>query len=378
MSKVMYGIYVHIPFCKSRCSYCNFYSTTFLDKRSSYVYSLCRELDLRSDYVSGKCKTIYIGGGTPSLLSYDDMKRLLIYINKVCDVCEDAEITVECNPDDVTIDYAKALKKLNVNRVSMGAQTFSDKRLEFLNRRHLSCDVFGAVKNLKAVGINNISVDLMFGFPGENLADWEEDIRKALDLDVKHISAYSLMLEENTLLYKMVKQGRVEEIDDNLSLDMYKLLVEMLIASGYEHYEISNFAKPGFRSRHNSSYWRNVPYIGIGAAAHSYDLKSRQWNVSDINEYIRNIDCGIVPFEREVLDKETMFNDMITTAMRTCEGVDLNLVSLNFGDDYARDVIKNSKKFIDSGLVEIKNNHLRLKMEGIFVSDIIMSNLMIV
>lgn len=374
----MYGIYIHIPFCKSRCSYCNFYSTTFLDKRNRYVDSLCRELDLRSDYVHGECKTVYIGGGTPSLLSFYDMGRLLKYINKVYKVSQDAEITVECNPDDVTIAYADALKKLNVNRVSMGAQTFSDNRLKFLNRRHLSEDVLNAVRNLKSVGINNISVDLMFGFPCETLSDWKDDLDKVIDLDVTHISAYSLMLEENTPLYNMVKRGRVEEIDENLSIDMYKMLVASLSNSGYEHYEISNFAKPGFRSRHNSSYWHNIPYLGIGASAHSYDLKSRQWNISDVNEYIKNIDRGVVPFEREILDKEAMFNDMITTVMRTCEGLDLDLVSLSFGEKYRQYVLENAEKFIDSGLVELENNHLRFNLEGIFVSDMIMSSLMIV
>lgn len=186
------------------------------------------------------------------------------------------------------------------------------------------------------------------------------------------------MLEENTPLYNMVKRGRVEEIDENLSIDMYKMLVASLSNSGYEHYEISNFAKPGFRSRHNSSYWHNIPYLGIGASAHSYDLKSRQWNISDVNEYIKNIDRGVVPFEREILDKETMFNDMITTVMRTCEGLDLDLVSLSFGEKYRQYVLENAEKFIDSGLVELENNHLRFNLEGIFVSDMIMSSLMIV
>lgn len=375
---MIYGVYVHIPFCKSRCSYCGFYSTTLVKEHKNYINALCGEIDLRRGYTDGICKTVYIGGGTPSLLTADELERLLLYIYKVYRPVGDAEITVECNPDDLTPDYAKALKRMSVNRVSMGAQTFSDKRLEFLNRRHLSADVFNAVNNLKTAGIDNISIDLMFGFPGETLHDWAEDIDTALKLDVRHISAYSLMLEDDTPLCRMVKQGKIKEIDEELSFEMYKLLVSKLHDAGYEHYEISNFALPGFRSRHNSSYWCNVPYTGIGAAAHSYNLKSRQWNVSDVKKYIACINAGTVPFELEKLDTATMFNDMVTTAMRTSEGIDLDKVERMFGTDCRQRVIKLSERFISDNLAELTDNRLRLTLNGIFVSDMIMSELMIV
>lgn len=374
----MAGIYIHIPFCKSRCIYCGFYSTTLLDLRKKYINAVCREMELRKNYIREPFSTIYLGGGTPSLLDEAELTKLFLYINNVYDVDRNAEITMECNPDDITPKFTNMLSRLPINRVSMGAQTFADSRLRLLHRRHNSDEVKHAVKLLREAGIKNISIDLMFGFPDESLSQWKEDISAALALNVEHISAYSLMYEENTPLWKMLDTGKVKEIDEELSLTMFKELVCQLTDAGYEHYEISNFARPGYRSRHNSSYWHQVPYIGLGAAAHSFDLNSRQWNVADLKLYIEEINNGIIPMEREELDNDTTFNDIITTALRTSDGIDLNAMETRLGKRYRNTLISAAGKHIEQGLLEIRHDRLRLTAEGIFISDMVMSDLMIV
>ena len=374
----MAGIYIHIPFCKSRCIYCGFYSTTLLDLRKKYINAVCREMELRKNYIREPFSTIYLGGGTPSLLDEAELTKLFLYINNVYDVDRNAEITMECNPDDITPKFTNMLNRLPINRVSMGAQTFADSRLRLLHRRHNSDEVKHAVKLLREAGIKNISIDLMFGFPDESLSQWKEDISAALALNVEHISAYSLMYEEDTPLWKMLDTGKVKEIDEELSLTMFKELVCQLTDAGYEHYEISNFARPGYRSRHNSSYWHQVPYIGLGAAAHSFDLNSRQWNVADLKLYIEEINNGIIPMEREELDNDTTFNDIITTALRTSDGIDQNAMETRLGKRYRNTLISAAGKHIEQGLLEIRHDRLRLTAEGIFISDMVMSDLMIV
>lgn len=374
----MAGIYIHIPFCKSRCIYCGFYSTTLLDLRKKYINAVCREMELRKNYIREPFSTIYLGGGTPSLLDEAELTKLFLYINNVYDVDRNAEITMECNPDDITPKFTNMLSRLPINRVSMGAQTFADSRLRLLHRRHNSDEVKHAVKLLREAGIKNISIDLMFGFPDESLSQWKEDISAALALNVEHISSYSLMYEEDTPLWKMLDTGKVKEIDEELSLTMFKELVCQLTDAGYEHYEISNFARPGYRSRHNSSYWHQVPYIGLGAAAHSFDLNSRQWNVADLKLYIEEINNGIIPMEREELDNDTTFNDIITTALRTSDGIDLNAMETRLGKRYRNTLISAAGKHIEQGLLEIRHDRLRLTAEGIFISDMVMSDLMIV
>lgn len=374
----MAGIYIHIPFCKSRCIYCGFYSTTLLDLRKKYINAVCREMELRKNYIREPFSTIYLGGGTPSLLDEAELTKLFLYINNVYDVDRNAEITMECNPDDITPKFTNMLSHLPINRVSMGAQTFADSRLRLLHRRHNSDEVKHAVKLLRETGIKNISIDLMFGFPDESLSQWKEDISAALALNVEHISAYSLMYEEDTPLWKMLDTGKVKEIDEELSLTMFKELVCQLTDAGYEHYEISNFARPGYRSRHNSSYWHQVPYIGLGAAAHSFDLNSRQWNVADLKLYIEEINNVIIPMEREELDNDTTFNDIITTALRTSDGIDLNAMETRLGKRYRNTLISAAGKHLEQGLLEIRHDRLRLTAEGIFISDMVMSDLMIV
>ena len=375
----MAGIYIHIPFCKSRCIYCAFYSTTDPSLRQRYVDAVCREMELRGE--RRDIQTIYLGGGTPSQLTADQLRQLFIYINKVYKlpppsggVGGGVEVTIECNPDDITPEYAEALSQLPVNRVSMGAQTFDDQRLHFLHRRHTANQVQQAVSRLRDAGIRNISIDLMYGFPGETLSQWERDIDSALSLDVEHLSAYCLSIEEGTPLYKLHKRdGSFCVIcDEETERQMYYLLIDRLTAAGYEHYEISNFAKPGFRSRHNSSYWTDVPYIGLGAAAHSYDGQQRRWNIDDINTYIKGIENGEPAYDYELIDDTTRYNDRVMLALRTCEGLDLQ--SLTPADrDY---LLPLADRYIADGLLSNDGRRLRLTRSGLFVSDMVISDLM--
>ncbi|MBM6993843.1 MAG: radical SAM family heme chaperone HemW [Prevotella sp.] len=363
----MAGLYIHIPFCASRCIYCGFYSTTRIGLHDRYVDALCREMELLNEHPT--ISTIYLGGGTPSQLSHEQLSRLFSYIYKVYDVGSDAEITMECNPDDIQEGMFDGLP---VNRVSMGAQTFDDSRLRFIHRRHTAQQVDQAMELIHRQGIHNVSIDLMFGFPEETLAGWQQDIDHTLRLHPEHISAYGLMYEEGTPLYQMLEQGQVKDIDEELSLNMYDTLIDRLTAAGYEHYEFSNFALPGFRSRHNSSYWHNIPYIGLGASAHSYNLSTRRWNVSDIQRYINSIEQGILPSEEEILDEVTQYNDLVTTALRTCEGIDLSAVIPTYLDF----LLSNAKPYLERGLLLLSDNHLRLSRDGIKISNTVMSDLM--
>ena len=377
----MAGLYVHIPFCATRCSYCGFYSTTKLDLQDRYVDCLCREIALRKEYLSSYStdskaantiiRTIYIGGGTPSQLSRYSLEKLFYAIDTYLE-CSPEEVTMEVNPDDVTNDLAETISALHINRVSMGAQTFDDNRLKFLNRRHKSFQVERAIDILHEHGVGNISIDLMFGFPGQTCDSWKEDVRRAISLDIQHISAYSLMYEEGTRLYRMLKENMIKEIDEEVSLNMYNELINILCDAGYEHYEISNFAKKGYRAQHNSSYWHDIPYLGIGAAAHSYNIKSRQWNVSDINKYIESISHDTVPFTFESIDADTHYNDIVTTELRTSEGIDLSRLD----DKYVQYIVKQAARHVADKTVDINDGHLKLTREGLYISDMIMSDLM--
>lgn len=382
----MAGLYIHIPFCKSRCAYCGFYSTTMLALRDEYVDAVCREMALRRGYLDGLQRgqsgvrpiisTVYVGGGTPSQLSEDCLRRLFHNIYKVYSVAGDAEITVECNPDDVTPSLAVALRDVGVNRVSLGAQTFDDGILRFIRRRHTSRQTQMAVATLRNAGFSNISIDLMFGLPGQTRALWSGDISRALALGVEHISAYSLMYEEDTPLMSMLRKGEIRETDDEMCLSMYDELIDRLADAGFEHYEISNFARPGKRSRHNSSYWDGTPYIGLGAAAHSFDIASRQWNVSDVSAYIDGIRHGIVSMERETLDIPTRYNEMVMTRLRTCGGIDVNAVAATFGVEYRDFLIDSAAIHIHCGNLAAHGGILRLSRKGLFVSNMVMSDLM--
>lgn len=384
----MAGLYIHIPFCASRCVYCGFFSTTRLHERQTYVEALGREMQLRSFNGHGltrtytdekgengkiRIETVYLGGGTPSQLSAEQLRQLFIYINNVYDVSPQAEVTIECNPDDVTVLFVATLSQLPVNRVSMGAQTFSDARLRFLHRRHRAAQVNEAVQRLKEGGITNISVDLMYGFPDETLEEWNDDIDAALALGVEHLSAYVLSYEEGTMLFSMLQEGRVKELDEELQRQMYYMLKDRVEAAGYEHYELSNFARPGFRSRHNSAYWHHIPYVGIGAGAHSFDGLRRQWNVASVEQYIKAIGEGRVPADGETIDVITRYNERVMTALRTCDGLRLN----DLPQMQRTYCLRQAEKYIACGwLCQPDNYTLRLTRDGFFVSDTVMSDLM--
>ena len=381
----MAGLYIHIPFCASRCIYCGFYSTTAVASQDRYTDALCREMQMQKDYLLKaldatphmELSTVYLGGGTPSQLSGENLEKLFDTIyNKVYQdqlpVSATAEVTIECNPDDITPQFASILSSLPVNRVSMGVQTFSDERLKFLRRRHSAREVDQAIDRLRQAGIGNISIDLMFGFPQETMADWRISLQQALALEVEHISAYSLMYEEGTVLYRLQQEKRVRETDEETSLAMYNLLIDELTAHGFEYYEISNFARPGFRSRHNSSYWQAVSYLGLGASAHSYNGYSRQWNVADIRQYIEAIERGVLPAEIETLDADTRYNDRIATALRTREGIDLSVLEKPY-QTYLKEL---ATPHIRRGHLVLKDGCLALSRSGIFISDSIMADLM--
>ena len=397
----MAGLYIHIPFCKSRCIYCAFYSTTQLELRQQYVDALCKEMDTLPPGLpdGAPISTIYLGGGTPSQLTMPQLQQLFTYIYNRYRVAPGAEVTIECNPDDIAATsppspavgglHAEALPQLGITRVSMGAQTFSDSRLRFLNRRHTAAQVPQAVSRLRQAGIRNISIDLMYGFPGETLHDWQRDIDAALALGVEHLSAYCLMVEEGTALYEQMSKEKREknnDTDDELERQMYEMLIDRLEAAGYEHYEISHWSLnphplqgerglKSYRAIHNSNYWHDVPYIGLGAAAHSYDGQRRYWNVSDLQEYIRRVENGISPVEdSEAITGWTRYNDRLTVALRTCEGLDLATLSPE-QRDYCTAA---ARRFLDDGLLRADSSHLILTRRGLFVSDMVISELMFV
>lgn len=374
----MAGVYLHIPFCKGRCAYCDFFSSTNVEQKEAYVSALCRELEVRQDYANGELiRTIYLGGGTPSQLSLSQLERLFSYIYKVYEVDKAAEITLEANPDDLTEEYVRGIKEaLPINRISMGVQTFDEDRLRFLRRRHTATQAIEAVERCRRWGFDNLSIDLIYGLPGEDLMSWESDLRQAIALDVPHLSAYHLTYEEGTPLWQMKSRGEVAEVDEELSAQMYTLLVERLTKAGYEHYEISNFCHPGMESRHNSSYWKGIPYIGCGAAAHSYDGHSRQWNVASIPDYIKGVEEGNLSVEREELDLYTAYNDYMVTHMRTLWGVSLSEVRERFGEALLTHGIRSAQPYVKAGLLLREGDMLRLTEKGVFLSDGIISDLL--
>ena len=373
----MAGIYIHIPFCKRRCIYCDFFSTTQSEKKAEYVHALVRELEMRKDYVGEEeIETIYLGGGTPSQLSQEELEEIFTYIYKVYKVTPDAEITLEANPDDLTPEYVSMLRSLPINRISMGIQTFQEETLKLLHRRHTARQAIEAFRRCREAGFQNISIDLMYGLPGETLETWEQDLQQAIDLHPEHISAYHLIYEEGTTLWNLREQNKVEEAEEELSLTLFKTLIERLTKAGYQHYEISNFCLPGLHSRHNSSYWTGKKYLGCGPSAHSFDGISRQWNVSSLEKYLEGIRSNQLDFELEELDLYTRYNDFVITSIRTCWGMPLAQLRITYGETLYNYCLRMAKPHIEQGVLEIKEDTLKLTPQGIFISDGIMSDLL--
>ena len=375
----MAGIYIHIPFCKQRCNYCAFYSTTLYNIKEEYVNALCKELLMRKDYVAGDViSTIYFGGGTPSTLTIEQLERVCSTIYSTYPIAENPEVTIECNPDDLTPEYLERLKELPFNRISMGVQSFNNIQLKRLGRRHTAEGAHIAVANARAAGYNNISIDLMFALPDSTFLEWQHDLESAIALKPDHLSAYNLMYEEGTPLYRALQRGDFNELGEDENVKQFGMLIEAMKGAGYRHYEISNFALPGKESRHNSSYWNDTPYIGCGAAAHSYNGTSREWNIADIKTYIEGINGEKRNFEIEHLTEEERYNDTILTRLRTADGIPLTWMKDKFSDKLNAYMLRAAEKEIALGNLKETNGHLSLTEKGIFISDAVIRELIYV
>lgn len=375
----MAGIYLHIPFCKTRCIYCDFYSTTQSEWTDRYVEALCLELTRRKDYLQGEpVHTVYLGGGTPSQLSEKHFRKLFRTLQQVYGLEQCHEITLEANPDDLTEEYTAMLQTLPFNRISMGIQTFQEDTLRLLRRRHTGAQAIRAVELCRKAGFRNISIDLIYGLPGENDIRWNQDLQQAIKLGVEHISAYHLTYEEGTPLYEMLHQHRVQEVDEESSLRFFTLLMDTLKDAGYEHYEISNFCKPGFHSRHNTAYWQGIAYLGCGPSAHSFNGSSRQWNQASLSAYLKGIEQDTCIYETEQLDVYTRYNECVMTGLRTQKGISLKQLHETFGTQLRDYCLSNANVYLKNGQLDIQNECLRLTRSGIFISDSIMSDLMYV
>lgn len=373
----MAGIYLHIPFCKRRCIYCDFYSTTQNEKKAAYINALCRELDQRKNYLEGeKIETIYLGGGTPSQLEAKDFEQIFQALYRLYEISPEAEITIEANPDDLTDEYVGMLRTFPFNRLSMGIQTFQEDILRLLHRRHTAQQAVEAFNRCRKAGFTNISIDLMYGLPGETLQTWETDLHQAVSMKPEHISAYHLIYEEGTVLWKLREQHRVEEADEDLSVSLFTQLIHKLKDNGYQHYEISNFCLPGMHSRHNSSYWTGKKYLGCGPSAHSYNGISRQWNVASLDRYIEQVNNGQTYFEVEDLDLYTRYNDFVITTIRTMWGMQLDALKEQFGEKLYNYCLRMAQPHLSQGTLELSNNVLKLTEKGVFISDGIMSDML--
>ncbi len=365
----MAGLYIHIPFCGSRCLYCDFFSTTLLDLRDKYVDCLCKELEIRQ--LQEQIQTIYFGGGTPSLLSPTHILQILTRIKNLYSLSSDCEITLEANPQDLSKEYLTAISKNGINRLSIGCQSFQEAQLRFLNRRHTAKQAYQAVCTAHDCGFENISIDLIYGLPAQTMKDWEYDIQTALSLPVKHISCYCLTIEENTPLHKLFLKDKSLQQDDDTLNEMYFLLCNRL--KNWYHYEISNFAiDEKHISRHNSSYWNNIPYLGIGAGAHSYDGNSmRSWNISNLQKYIYSIEQGILPLENETLNLQDKITELIMLRLRTREGIDLSVIN----NELRESILRKAQTYIENGKLKVADNHLSATQEGIKILNLIIEDL---
>lgn len=364
-------MYIHIPFCKQACYYCNFHFATSLRYKNELVAALLKEIELQKNYLSGEMiETIYFGGGTPSLLQIEEIRSLAKKIRETFPVSKDPEITLEANPDDIIEEKLLGWKKIGINRLSIGVQSFFDDDLKWMNRAHTAQQ---ASENLQLAKkyFNNITIDLIYGTPILTNERWKQNVDTAVSLKIPHLSCYALTVEEKTPLYKLIREHKTENVSPDKQSEQFLLLMQWLEDTGYEHYEISNFAKPGFRSRHNSSYWQGKKYLGIGPSAHSYDSLTRQWNIANNFFYIESINKHSIPFEKEILFPTQQLNEYIMTSLRTMEGLDLKNVDEAAGSKL-RDA---SRKYIDSGLMKLENDFLILTKEGKLLADGITASL---
>lgn len=377
------AIYIHIPFCRQACHYCDFHFSTSLKKKSELVAALVKELALRKDeFQNITVETIYFGGGTPSLLTIDELRLLIDEVYKNYNVVENPEITLEANPDDLTLDLSfrgtrnlfEELKAIGINRLSIGIQSFFEDDLKLMNRAH-NADEAKECLALATRCFDNISIDLIYGIPGLTNENWIKNIETALSFNIPHISSYALTVEPKTALESFIKKGMIQNVDDDLAQEQFHILIEQLEASGFVHYELSNFGKPGYFSKHNTSYWQGKPYIGIGPSAHSFNGNQRSWNVRNNSKYIQSLEKNQLPIEIETLTTIDKYNEYVMTGLRTIWGVSLGRIEKEFGKEFLSYLLKQSEKFIANGLLFISENVLRTTQKGKFLCDGIASNL---
>jgi oxygen-independent coproporphyrinogen-3 oxidase len=374
------GIYIHIPFCKQACNYCNFHFSTSLQLKDELIAAMIKEIHLvteKANHSSEKelCETIYFGGGTPSLLSIKELNNILASLYSKFEIAKDAEITLEANPDDITAEKLQLWKKVGINRLSVGVQSFLDQELVWMNRAHSSADSLRCIDEIKNAGFSDYSIDLIYGSPLLNNQDWLNTIETVINKNIPHISCYALTVEPKTALHKMIAQNKKESVDAEKQAEQFVLLMNQMEQAGYEHYEISNFSKPGKRSKHNSSYWQGKKYYGFGPAAHSYDGIKRKWNVSNNALYIQSLKKNSIPSEEETLTSTQSINEYIMTSLRTLEGLDLEKINSLFGTNHVNQLLNASKIYIQSEKIIQQNNRLILTKQGKLFADGIAADL---
>ena len=373
----MAGIYLHIPFCKQACTYCNFHFSTSLRYKDDLVKALAVEAVKEKEYVGGETiNTIYFGGVTHSILDVSELEYLISSLHKQYSVAPTAEVTLEANPDDITAEKLKAWKNLGINRLSIGVQSFYEEELRWMNRAH---NAQQAIENLQLARkeFDNITIDLIYGSPLLSDEMWEQNVKRAIELDIPHLSCYALTVEEKTRLYKLINTRKVDDIDNDKQARQFLLLMQWLRANGYEHYEVSNFAKPGFRSRHNSSYWKGDKYLGLGPSAHSYNGSERRWNVANNIVYIKGIHENSSQREVETLTPTQRLNEFIMISLRTMEGIDLGKLETEFGSNERRRIEQQARKFEGHGLIQHNQPFIHLTDEGMLRADGIASELFV-
>ena len=374
------NLYLHIPFCASRCSYCDFYTQVGGRWRRDFLSALLGELRLRRDELpkGETIEHIYLGGGTPSLLTIEELRQIFSLISELYPRSSEGEVTIECNPDDVTEAYAEGLASLPINRVSMGVQSFDADDLTFLNRRHSAQQVHSAIHALRQCGITNLSLDLIYGLPRQTEAKWRANIKEFLSLGVPHLSAYHLIYEEGTALTRLVERGKVKPVDEEASLLFFQILIDELRVAGYEHYEISNFALPGLHARHNTGYWQGVPYLGFGPSAHSFDgRRTRSYNVPSLKTYTTELLSGLRPYEEEHLSDEELQHEYVMTRLRTQWGIPLKEYQELFGGKALEVLLHEARPHLEAGRLTNQSGVLRLTPSGVFVSDGIIADLFV-
>jgi oxygen-independent coproporphyrinogen III oxidase len=366
----MAGIYIHIPFCRKACHYCNFHFSTSLQLKNDFVAALLKETVIQAPYLENKLiETIYFGGGTPSLLPASDIHSILNEIRLHYQLSSNVEITIETNPDDINSDQLREWKTIGINRLSIGIQSFFEEDLQWMNRAHNAVQAKNCIELAQREGFSNITIDLIYGTPTLSDEKWKKNVETAISLQVPHLSCYALTVEPNTALHKMVEQHKKEAVDSDKQASQFLLLMEWLSIAGYQHYEISNFAQSGMRSRHNSAYWQGKPYLGLGPSAHSFNGSNRRWNMANNALYIQALQKNELVFEEEILTPTQQLNEFIMISLRTMEGINLKLVQEKFGEKHIEHLLKNSRQYIASNKIIESANHLRLTNEGKLLAD---------